>query len=412
MDNNRKRTSITWAATLALSLISIEASATLQYSFMDLGTLGGAYSQGNGINDLGQVTGYSIMGNNATHAFITGINGNGMTDIGTLGGAYSQGNGINNAGQVTGYSYTGTGATHGFITGANGNSIADISPSSAYSMGTSINNKGQVAGYAYQTASTPYHSAFITGNNGTNFAYLPENNGAFAFGKEANSINASGQLTGVAYTTNADTLLPLHTFITDANGNNINSIAGKNNLGDLGGVSSCYDSNCQYGYYNSYSQGNGINSSGQITGYSSTNTANVNHAFSTGVNGTDMIDLGTLGGIDSAGKGINNAGHVVGHSLTAAGVSHGFLYIDGTMHDLNNLIDASGNGWVINEATAINNNQQITGYAYNATLGRTDAFLLTVSAAPEPETYAMMLMGLGCVGVVSRRKSKKLSLVA
>ena len=32
---------------------------------------------------------------------------------------------------------------------------------------------------------------------------------------------------------------------------------------------------------------------------------------------------------------------------------------------------------------------------------------LTVAAVPEPETYAMLVAGLGFIGVVSRRRSKK-----
>ena len=53
-----------------------------------LGTLGGD-SVAYGINDAGQVVGYSDTDNGQIHAFITGPNGVGMTDLGTLGGDYS-----------------------------------------------------------------------------------------------------------------------------------------------------------------------------------------------------------------------------------------------------------------------------------------------------------------------------------
>ena len=52
----------------------------------DLGTLGGDYSYAFGINDAGQVVGYSDTAAGIPHAFITGPNGVGMTDLGTLGG--------------------------------------------------------------------------------------------------------------------------------------------------------------------------------------------------------------------------------------------------------------------------------------------------------------------------------------
>ena len=69
----------------------------------DLGTLGGNQSFGRGINDAGQVTGYSITSTGETHAFLYS-NGQ-MMDLGTLGGAGSGGYAINNAGQVTGFHY-------------------------------------------------------------------------------------------------------------------------------------------------------------------------------------------------------------------------------------------------------------------------------------------------------------------
>ena len=75
----------------------------------DLGTLGGDYSSAYGINDAGQVVGYSETDNGQHHAFITGPNGVGMTDLGTLGGDYSYASGINDAGQVVGYSRLPTG---------------------------------------------------------------------------------------------------------------------------------------------------------------------------------------------------------------------------------------------------------------------------------------------------------------
>lgn len=37
---------------------------------------------------------------------------------------------------------------------------------------------------------------------------------------------------------------------------------------------------------------------------------------------------------------------------------------------------------------------------------------LTITPVPEPETYAMMLIGLGLLGVVARRKSKTLNMAA
>jgi probable HAF family extracellular repeat protein len=81
----------------------------------DLGTLGGTYSDGWGINASGQVTGFSsTTGEASWHAFLyfSGI----MTDLGTLGGTYSDGKGINALGQVVGTSnISGDADYHAFL---------------------------------------------------------------------------------------------------------------------------------------------------------------------------------------------------------------------------------------------------------------------------------------------------------
>lgn len=74
----------------------------LTYTAIDLGTLGGSYSQAEAINARGQVVGYSLTSNGQTHAFLwqDGV----MTDLGTLGGSNSSALGINSAGRVVGLS--------------------------------------------------------------------------------------------------------------------------------------------------------------------------------------------------------------------------------------------------------------------------------------------------------------------
>jgi hypothetical protein len=46
-------------------------------------------------------------------------------------------------------------------------------------------------------------------------------------------------------------------------------------------------------------------------------------------------------------------------------------------------------------SSRINNNGWIVGSALNTKSGLTDAFLLSVNAIPEPETFALMLLALG-----------------
>ena len=66
---------------------------------VDLGTLGGTFSQGAAINASGQLTGFAYATGNAGHAFFW--NGTEMVDLGTLGGTFSSGSAINDSGQVS-----------------------------------------------------------------------------------------------------------------------------------------------------------------------------------------------------------------------------------------------------------------------------------------------------------------------
>src|SRR3954454_13571644 len=82
------------------------AAATIAYQVTDLGTLGGSFSQGQDINADGEVTGESYgTGDTPYHAFRwTPTISNGdvgtMVDLGTLGGSFSVGYGVNAAGHV------------------------------------------------------------------------------------------------------------------------------------------------------------------------------------------------------------------------------------------------------------------------------------------------------------------------
>ena len=73
-----------------------------------------------------------------------------------------------------------------------------------------------------------------------------------------------------------------------------------------------------------------------------------------------MEDLGTLQGISSEAFGINNLGQVVGQFVTSQGESRAFWRHGWTAIDLNTLIP-TGSGWVLKEATSINDAGQICG---------------------------------------------------
>jgi hypothetical protein len=135
------------------------------------------------------------------------------------------------------------------------------------------------------------------------------------------------------------------------------------------------------------------NNAGQVAGSTASST---NAAL---WNGTSATDLGTLGGNSSTAYGINSAGQVVGTCDRRATVWNG-----PSVFDLNSLLDADtvSAGWVLIEATGVNDSGWITGNAYTELTDDSRAFLLP--AAPEPESYALTLAGLGIVGVAVRRR--------
>src|SRR5437879_4487518 len=237
-----------------------------------------------------------------------------ITDLGHLQGGYaSYAKGINNSGNITGSDYMNFGQVSGpraFL--HDGKQIHDLGTlGGKVSSAWGINDLGQIVGDA-TTAPDPYFTRYAFFYDGT-MHDLGAGGSSRALG-----INNRGQIVGIA----SD-----HAFEYDGT---------IHDLGTLGGT---------------FSQAQGINNSGQVVGYSSLPGSSTLHAF---LYDGQMHDLGTLGGNSSFAQAINNQGVVVGASQVPDGPNHAFLY-DGSMHDLG----AFDNGSTF--AQGVNDKNQVVG---------------------------------------------------
>ncbi len=151
-------------------------------SWTSLGVLPGfVSSQPMGINNNGQVVGFSQSSTGTTHAFL--YSGGALTDLGTLpGGTFSFATGINNNGQVVGYSLTTGSVYHAFLysNGTMTDLNSEVSIPGVYlNFANSINDFGQIAaagsnrhGYLLATAlgNTPFGHIDTPANNTTGIA--------------------------------------------------------------------------------------------------------------------------------------------------------------------------------------------------------------------------------------------------
>jgi probable HAF family extracellular repeat protein len=329
-----------------------------------------------------------------------------VTDPGTLGGTQSFAYGINNSGQVVGFSWTaGDASGHSFLY-SNGR-MTDLYPLNSQDLvtvgPTDINDAGQVAsGLVVGGVYTPAVLDSRTGD----LTLLGSLGGVtpFGFSGVATSINTFGDAVGYSYidSVNRHAFLYSHGAMTD-----IGSFGGYsgalsiNDEGTIVGFASDRDNGSAHAFVYSHgamtdidpvgleSSANDVNNRGQVVGEFLTADQSSFHAFlySEGV----FNDLGSPESPETVAFAINNQQQIVGTTLIPYDATcsngpcikykeHAFLYEGGKLADLNTLIP-SDSGWELSWAFGINDRGQIAGYGLVNDNFR--AFLLTPATSKQ-----------------------------
>lgn len=395
------------------SLTFSHPAHALNWKITDLGSLNGGETHVTAINNSGDVVGWSRIAPGQQHAFL--YHAGQMLDLGPQDTFYSTAEAINNAGLVAGSKYQNAMETT-YVYGPGGMSSPGSfgSRTTLYERATLINNNGQIAGYAHYTADDSERAFVSTGNGLRDLGTLGGKQSYLA------GINDVGQ--GAGYSTLASGAL--RAIATDGHS--------LSNLGTLGGrhswanainqqgviVGQSLDASDRQQGFISYGNGmsnlgmliNGdknpyntwahdINDHGQVVGAISDLGAYVYD-----INSGKTTKLGLMDGGWTEAVSINNQGQVLGRLYTVNNELHPFFYSNGEMTDLNTVLP--GVVWDNRLALPLNDAGQIAAAA--VVNGQTHAFLLT--PVPEPETWAMLLAGLGIVSYAAKRNQRNSSI--
>ena len=362
-------------------------SGDTPYHVTNLQSLGGTSSVGYSVNDRGWVAGrYNLPGNQTRHATLWRKGA--LTDLGTLGGANSA---VlwpvkNLRGIVTGIAQTAEPdplnerwSCGFFFPAATGrgtrclgfkwkNGVMTRLPTlgGTHGFATGSNNLGQTVGWAENTMHDPtcvlpqvlQFRAVMWGPRNGQISELPPLPGDSV--SAATALNDHGQVVGISGICDqaAGRFSAIHNVLWE-NGNPVD-------IGDLGGVA--------------WNTPMAISQDGDVVGFANASAAdggNFNPRAFLWIEGQPVQNLGTLpGDVTSQALGINEWRQVVGQSCDVDDNCRAFLWQNGVMTDLNDLV-AVGYDDVLTTANDIDDFGRITGQGFDDDAGQFVAFLAT-----------------------------------
>jgi uncharacterized membrane protein len=354
---------------VAAAISFCSARAQFVYTAIDLGTLGGGYTEAVDVNNIGQVVGRSLVGS-VGHSFL--YTGGHLVDItaGVFAMTDSKATGINAQGQVVGEIHLSTGSIQfGYLYSA-----GHVTELPGLSTASGINDHGDIIGQystSYIQQATVYHTQGTLAGTRTDLGVI--DGGPISW---ATDINNNGMVVGGSMTTSG------YIWPATAQATSFNSLTKRLELGTTGSIT-------------------GLNDFGQMVG---------------SANGAPFIESGGIvTNLGSLGTGlrfsdINDSGLLVGSQIPAVNTKYAVVYSGGYVSNLNAITNLSGTAFAtLEEATAISDTGYIVGNG-RTTGGAMHAFLLTPTLAlapvPEPAAYGL-IAAVTLAGMAAYRRCRR-----
>jgi probable HAF family extracellular repeat protein len=324
MNHTRIRT---FVATVCFLVAAASPLSAQQYEIVDLGTLGGLRSHANGISENGIVAGWAQLPPGGKHAVIW--DGNGIVDLGAPAGfIVSEAAAVNDSNQVAGFGEGSPQSYQGYLWESGSWTPIGVLPGHFESMALDIDSGGRIVGRSFILGGE--QRAVMWG------AGVLTDLGTLGDSSSAHGINDVGQVVG-------------------------------HSLADLPGGEQEFR-----GFLWENGQMTALDPLGSSWYYTVPYSFSVKHGTLWRNHG-GVVALGdvppTPGTCGSApltrsiARAINSSGQVVGEAMCSStgGPDAAFLWQDGVMHNLNDLIP-SGTGWELVSALDINDAGQIVGW--------------------------------------------------